>query len=77
MPGICNNIGRFFTWLSAAIVRKTDISVKKAKRSQAYELVNHLNALRSDCTLQLCFWHIAEALKAWLIKEGYPKEIKE
>lgn len=45
--------------------------------SQAYELVNHLDALGIDCTLQLCSWHAAEALKARLIKEGYPKEIRE
>lgn len=27
--------------------------------------------------MQLCSWHTAEALKAQLIKKGYPKEIRK
>lgn len=76
-PGPAVMLGGFSLGLSAAMVRKAGISVVEAGMSQAYELVNHLDALGSDCTLQLCSWHAAEALKARLIKEGYPKEIRE
>ncbi len=47
------------------------------RMNQAYEMVNHLDARESDCNLQLYSWHSAEAAKARLIKEGYPKEIRE
>ncbi len=70
-------LGDFSLGLSAAMVRKAGISVVEAGINQAYELVNHLDVLGSDCTLQLCSWHAAEAFKARLIKEGYPKEVRE
>ena len=76
-PGPAVMLGDFSLGLSAAMVRKAGISVVEAGMSQAYELVNHLDALGSDCTVQLCSWHVAEALKVRLIKKGYPKEIKE
>ena len=40
----------FSQGLSADMVRNADISVVEAGINQAYELVNHLDALRSDCT---------------------------
>lgn len=67
-PGPVVMLDDFSLGLSAAMVRKAGISVVEAGINQAYELVNHLDALGSDCTLQLCFWHAAEAFKAWLIK---------
>ena len=70
-------LGDFSLGLPATMVRKAGISVVEAGISQVYELVNYLDALKSDCTLQLCSWHAAKALKAWLIKEGYPKKIKK
>lgn len=70
-------LGDFSLGLSAAMVRKAGISVVEARINQAYELLNHLDALGSNCTLQLCSWNAAEALKAWLIKERYPKEVRE
>ena len=69
--------GIFSLSLSVAMVRKAGISVVGARMSQVYKLVNHLDALKSVCILQLCFWHTAEALKAQLIKKMYFKEIKE
>lgn len=76
-PGPAVMLGDFSLGLSAAMVRKAGISVVEARINQAYELVNHLDALGSDCTLQLCSWHAAEAFKARLIKEGYVKEVRE
>ena len=76
-PGPAVMLGDFSLCLSAAMVRKAGISVVEAGINQAYELVNHLDALESDCTLKLCSWHAAEAFKARLIKEGYPKEVRE
>lgn len=54
----------FSLGLLAAMVRNAGTSIVEADRNQAYELVSHLDALGSDCTLQLCSWHAAEALKA-------------
>ena len=76
-PGPAVMLGDFSLGLSPAMARNAGISIAEAGMNQAYELVNHLDALGSDCTLQLCSWHAAEALKAWLIKEAYPKEVKE
>lgn len=57
-------LGDFSLGLSAALVRSAGISIVEAGMNQAYELVTHLDALGSDCTLQLCSWHAVEALKA-------------
>lgn len=40
-------------------------------------MVNHLDVLEIDYTLQLYSWHAAEAVKARFIKKDYPKEIRE
>ena len=61
-------LGDFSLGLSVAIVKKAGISVVRADMNQVYELVNHLDALESDCTLQLCSWHAAKAFKTRLIK---------
>ncbi len=63
--------------LSAVTAKNVDISIVEAGMNQAYELINYQDALRSDCTLQLCSWQAAEALKARLIKERYSKEVRE
>lgn len=76
-PGPTVLLGDFSLGLSAAMVRKAGISVLEAGINQAYELFNHLDALGRNCTLQLCSWNAAEALKAWLIEERYPKEVRE
>ena len=70
-------LGDFSLGLSTAMASNASISTVEEDMNQAYELVNHLDALGSDCTLQLCCWHSAEALKAQLINEGYPKEVRE
>lgn len=46
-------LGDFSLGLSVAMVRKAGISLVEAGMNQVYELVNHLNALGSDCTLLL------------------------
>lgn len=76
-PGPAVMLGDFSLGLSAAMIKKAGISMMEAGMDQVYEMVNHLDALETDCTLQLCSWHAAEAVKARLIKEGYPKEIRE
>lgn len=77
MPWPCCNVRRFFTGISAALIKKAGISMVEAGMNQVYEMVNHLDILGTDCTLQLGSWHAAEVVKARLIKEGYPKEIRE
>ena len=37
------------------MVRNAGISIAEVGVNQAYEWVNHLDALESDCKLQLCF----------------------
>lgn len=32
---------------------------------------NKINNLETNCTLQLCYWHAAKAIKKQLIKEEY------
>ena len=76
-PGPPVMLGDFSLGLSAAMSKNAGISIAEADMNQAYELVNHLDALGSDCTLQLCSWNAAEALKALLIKKRYPKEVRE
>lgn len=63
-PGPAVMLGDFSLGLLAAMVRSVGISIVEAGMNQAYELVNYLDALESDCILQLCSWHAAEALKA-------------
>lgn len=63
-PGPVVMLGIFHLAYQRHMVRKAGILVVKAGISQAYELVNHLDALESDCILQLCSWHALEALKA-------------
>lgn len=37
-----------------------------------------MDASRTDCTLKLCSWHAAEAIKKKLVKAGsYPLEIRK
>lgn len=43
----------------------------------AWEMSQAMDASRTDCTLHLCIWHAAEAIKKKLIKAGsYPLEIR-
>ena len=76
-PGLAVMLKDFSLGLSAAMARNASISRVEAGMNQAYELVNHLDALGSNFIVQLCSLHAAEALKAGLIKEGYPKEVRE
>ena len=76
-PGPAVMLGDFSLGLSAIMVRKAGISVVEAGMSQPYQLVNYLDALVSDYTLQLCSYHATEALKARLIKERYFKKIRK
>ena len=76
-PGPAVMLGDFSLGLSAAMIKKAGVSMVETGMNQAYEMVNHLDALESDCALQWCSWHAAEAVKARLIKEGYPKETRE
>ncbi len=62
----------FSLGLSAAIVRNADKSMVEASMNQGYKLVNRLDALGGDFTLQLYSWYAYEALKARFIKERYP-----
>ncbi len=41
------------------------------------QLVNQVDSIRTNCTLQFCSWHAAEAVKARLVREGYQKHVKE
>lgn len=70
-------LGDFSLRLFAAMIKKAGISMVEASINQVYEMVNHLDALETDYTLQLYSWHAAEAVKIRLIKEDCPKEIRE
>ena len=50
-PGPSVMLGDFSLGLTAAMARNASISIVEAGMNQAYELVNHLHALGSDCTL--------------------------
>ncbi len=45
--------------------------------NQVCKMVNYLDILENGCTAQLYLWHAVEAVKARLIKDNYPKKIKE
>lgn len=76
-PGPILMLGDFSLALSVAMIYKAGISIIEVGMNQVYEMFNHLDVLETDCTLQLCSWHTAEAVKEHLIKEGYPKKIRE
>ncbi len=70
-------LGDILLGLSESMVKKAGISMVEDRVNQDYEIVNYLVAIESHCTLQLCLWHSASAVKTSLIKESYPKEIRE
>ena len=77
-------LGDFAAGLTAAMTKKRvnlhsmseDLrgTVAQAGMDVAWELSSQMDELGSDCTLQLCSWHAAEAIKKRLTREGYPLE---
>ena len=77
-------LGDFAAGLTAAMMRKRvnvlsmseDLrgTVAQAGMDMAWELSSQMDELGSDCILQLCCWHAAEAIKKRLTREGYPLE---
>lgn len=61
-PGPAVILGDFSLGSSLAMVRKAGISVVEARMNHVYELVNHLDALGSDCTLLLVYCGSFEGL---------------
>ena len=81
-PGVL--LGDFAAGLTAAMVKKrTNLltvsedqlgTIAQAGMEVAWQLSSQMDELGSDCFLQLCNWHAAEAIKKRLTREGYPLE---
>ena len=77
-------LGDFAAGLTAAMIKKrTNLltlnddqlgTIAQAGMDVAWRLSSQLDELGSDCFLQLCNWHGAEAIKKRLTREGYPLE---
>lgn len=77
-------LGDFAAGLTAAMVKKrTNLltlsadqlgTVAQAGMDVAWQLQSQLDDLGTECFLQLCNWHAAEAIKKRLTREGYPVE---
>lgn len=64
-------LGDFSAGLSQAMLKTMQQTQSETGMEMALRLANELDDLQTDCTLQLCCWHAAEAIKKRLIKEGY------
>ena len=70
-------LGGFSLGLSAALVKTIYTTMVEAGMEQVSQLVNQVDSMGTNCTLQLCSWHAVEAVKAGLVREGYPKHVRE
>ena len=70
-------MGDFAAGLSAAFTQREDIAEGDGAFQAVYELSFQLDNLRSDCKLQLCTWHAAEAIKRRFTAEGYPFDMRK
>lgn len=72
-------LGDFAAGLGAAMVKAVNLrEMPGGEAESAWEMSQAMDASRTDCTLQLCSWHAAEAIKKKLIKAGsYPLEIRK
>ncbi len=80
-------LGDFAAGLTAAMVKKrTNLLtlsedhlgiIAEAGMEVAWRLGHQLDDLNSDCFLQLCNWHAAEAIKKRLTREGYPLQMRK
>ncbi len=80
-------LGDFAAGLTAAMVKKKMNlltlsedhlgTIAEAGMQVAWRLSHQLDDLGSDCFLQLCNWHAAEAIKKRLTREGYPLHMRK
>lgn len=70
-PGPAVMLGDFSAGLSQAMLKTIQKSRSEAGMSIAWKLSHELDHVGINCTLQLCSWHAAEAIKKRLITEGY------
>lgn len=59
------------------MVKTIYTTMAEAGMEQVSQLVNQVDSIGTNCTLQLCSWHAAEAVKTGLVREGYPKHVRE
>lgn len=70
-PGPSVMLGDFSAGLSQAMLKTMQQTRSEAGMEMVLRLANEVDDLETNCTLQLCCWHAAEAIKKRLIKEGY------
>lgn len=77
-PSPCVIIGDFAAGLTAAMLKEQKTTCAEAGMAIRQELEitylhsSSLDEIGTDCVLQLCSWHAAEAIKKRLITKGYP-----
>ena len=78
-PGPFVLIGDFAAGLGAAMVKAVTRKENPGGEAEfAWEMAQAMDHANTDCALQLCTWHAAEAIKKKLIKVGsYPLEIRK
>lgn len=70
-PGPSVMLRDFSAGLIQAMLKTMQQTRLEAGMEMTLRLENEVDDLETDCTLQLCCWHAAEAIKKRLIKEGY------
>ena len=76
-PGPAVILGDFAAGLTAAIAIRQRLNISRVGIEVAYELTARLDKAGSSLFLQLYNWHAAEAIKKRLIREGYPKDVRD
>ena len=78
-PGPYVILGDFAAGLGAAMMKTLNQNEVPGGEAQiAWDMAQSMDESQTDCTLQLCTWHAAEAIKKKLIKAGtYPLEIRK
>lgn len=78
-PGPYVILGDFAAGLRAAMMKTLNKNgVPGGKAQIAWNMAQNMDKSQTDCTLQLCTWYAAEAIKKKPIKAGtYPLEIRK
>lgn len=76
-PGVI--FSDFAAGLAAAMLKKRSQTLdRNVALNIAWEVSQAMNSVNTDCVLQICTRHVAEAIKKRLIKAGkYPVEIQK
>ena len=74
-------LGDFAPGLTAAMIKKRTPdelgTMAEVGMEVAWQLSSQMDELGTECSLQLCGWHAAEAIKKMLAREGYPLETRK